>query len=612
MEDKISESNEDNHNLEENNIDDNKQNNNIVNTINSILYNVMEEPGDDTNNTNSNSINFNTNLNLFQFNDDESNEEEVHKNFFLPHVDRSNKRLKTVINFPVNMQNFPIGNINQNNMYNYTMRKPSFGYNNSNNIFNVNNHSSNSIFDANLLRNNNMNNNMNHNMNNNINNNQPFLRNVNTYSKTVVQHYPLNLFNYNFCNNLNSINQNNINNNNLPSNINFNFQQKDLRVKRNEIRRNTYPSFQNFNNIQLFGSYNQNNIIEYLIFQLNKTGKIDNYLYNLIKGKFVTIIKNQRGSKIFQKYLKLTHSDIIHLIFNEIKNNLEELITDPYANYFIKKFFLYLNQKDRIDFIKIIEKSIIKLSMDQIGTFPIQTIIEHVGSKNEKSIIINEIKYKIKELSVDPYGSHVLEKLLSCFEEEYIDFIYQYILEHFLDLSYNSNGISIIKKILTFTHKKNIHDKLKVMIKDNISQLIVHPFGNFVIQVLIDCWSDYRDIINLLEKKFFNLSLEKYASNVVERCIEKDEEILNNYISEIIDSNRIYEVMKSNYGNYVIQKALKLAKGEKKNDLIFNAARLINKLNENKLINKWKSILSPYISELPIEKVKLLNDQKFF
>ena len=106
--------------------------------------------------------------------------------------------------------------------------------------------------------------------------------------------------------------------------------------------------------------------------------------------------------------------------------------------------------------------------------------------------------------------------------------------------------------------------------------------------------------------------MEKYASNVVERCIEKDEEILNNYISEIIDSNRIYEVMKSNYGNYVIQKALKLAKGEKKNDLIFNAARLINKLNENKLINKWKSILSPYISELPIEKVKLLNDQKFF
>ena len=58
---------------------------------------------------------------------------------------------------------------------------------------------------------------------------------------------------------------------------------------------------------------------------------------------------------------------------------------------------------------------------------------------------------------------------------------------------------------------------------------------------------------------FFKLSLEKYASNVIERCIEKDEEILNDYIDEIIKSNAIHEVMKSNYGNYVIQKVLKLA-----------------------------------------------------
>ena len=33
-------------------------------------------------------------------------------------------------------------------------------------------------------------------------------------------------------------------------------------------------------------------------------------------------------------------------------NNLEELFTDPYANYFCKKFFTYLNQKDRIEYLK--------------------------------------------------------------------------------------------------------------------------------------------------------------------------------------------------------------------------------------------------------------------
>ena len=633
----------------------------IENTINEMLDQVMEDPDD-------------TNKNTLQFNDDESNEDDIidakmNHHFFPNHFDRSNKRLKTVINNPVNIPNFPIMNINPYNFNNNfsSIKTPSFGYanyndnggifynkinslNNNNNYIGHGHKSSNNLVNSIYLDQS-----FNNQINNNVNSN--FLRNSNPYSKTVVQHYPINLFNNLSNNNFNRIN--NINNNNFQNNYQNNFQNNlnniqnpnyadnnniknnninnnisEKSYKRKESRRNTFPSFnllmnekiqqdlsiQNYNNNnQMIGNYNpmlyQNNN-EYLIFQLKfnleKTGKIDHYIYGLIKGKFFNIIKNHKGSKIFQKYLKLTHSDILHQIFLELSQNLEDLITDPYANYFCKRFFTYLNQKDRIDFLKGIEKSMVKLSSDSIGTYPIQTIIEHVGSKNEKIIIINALKDNIKELAVDPFGSHVLEKLLTCFEEEYINFIYNYIVDNFLDLANNNNGICIIKKILTFTHKKKLHDKIKAIIKENGLQLISHPYANFVIQIVVDCWSDYKEILVLFDKKYYNLSLEKYASNVVERCIEKDEEILNNYIDEIVDSNKIYEVMRSNYGNYVIQKAIKLSKGENKNKLVFNAAKEINKLNDSKLIIKWKSILSPHINELSSDQINYLNEQKYF
>jgi len=639
----------------------------IENTINEMLDQVMEDPDD----TNSNSNNI---KNTLQFNDDESNEDDIidakmNHHFFPNHFDRSNKRLKTVINNPVNIPNFPIMNINPYNFNNNfsSIKTPSFGYanyndnggifynkinslNNNNNYIGHGHKSSNNLVNSIYLDQS-----FNNQINNNVNSN--FLRNSNPYSKTVVQHYPINLFNNLSNNNFNRIN--NINNNNFQNNYQNNFQNNlnniqnpnyadnnniknnninnnisEKSYKRKESRRNTFPSFnllmnekiqqdlsiQNYNNNnQMIGNYNpmlyQNNN-EYLIFQLKfnleKTGKIDHYIYGLIKGKFFNIIKNHKGSKIFQKYLKLTHSDILHQIFLELSQNLEDLITDPYANYFCKRFFTYLNQKDRIDFLKGIEKSMVKLSSDSIGTYPIQTIIEHVGSKNEKIIIINALKDNIKELAVDPFGSHVLEKLLTCFEEEYINFIYNYIVDNFLDLANNNNGICIIKKILTFTHKKKLHDKIKAIIKENGLQLISHPYANFVIQIVVDCWSDYKEILVLFDKKYYNLSLEKYASNVVERCIEKDEEILNNYIDEIVDSNKIYEVMRSNYGNYVIQKAIKLSKGENKNKLVFNAAKEINKLNDSKLIIKWKSILSPHINELSSDQINYLNEQKYF
>ena len=631
----------------------------LENTITTMLDQVMADPDETTNN--SNNI-----INSLKFNDDESNEDDYfdirmgHHFIKPPCFNRSNKRLKTVINNPVNIQGMPIMNLNQfnfnpnNNMY--TMRAPSFGnmnYTDNSSYSNVNSYNQFNDKSSNGSGNNRKNESH---FNNQMNSNNNFLRNANPYSKTVIHHFPLTFFNAGIGFNINNMQnpkinyENNMNNNTSSNNSNIqnNFNNNQINdssnnnnnpnYKRKDSRRKTYPNFNNNNNEkiqknpknntlvtpnynQIFypnnNNYNQINYnTEYLIFQLKfsleRTGKIDHYIYSLVKGAFINIIKNQKGSKIFQKYLKTTHCDILHQIFLELKPNLEEIITDFYANYFCKRFFTYLNQKDRVEFLLIIEKSMVKLSSDNIGTYPIQTIIEHVGSKNEKTIIINALKDNIKELSVDAFGSHVLEKLLACFEEEYVSFIYDYIVENFIELANNNNGICIVKKLLTFTHKKTLHDKIKIIVEENALQLISHPYGNFVIQVVVECWNDYNDILCLFDKKYFNLSLEKYASNVVERCIEKDEKILNKFIEEITNINRICDVMKSNYGNYVIQKAIKLAQGDYKQKLIYNAAKDINKLNDMKLIKKWKSILSPHIKDLSNEQREALKEQNFF
>ena len=157
---------------------------------------------------------------------------------------------------------------------------------------------------------------------------------------------------------------------------------------------------------------------------LEKNGKLDFHVYKLIKGKFLSIIKNHKGSKIFQKYIKPnnTSDEIIHLLFLELSKDLEEFMTNPYSNYFFKKIFICLNNDDRIYLLKKIEKSIVKLSLDEIGTYPIQTIIEFLNNKIEKMIIITAIKDHIPELIYNQYGSYVIEKLIACMEESEIPF----------------------------------------------------------------------------------------------------------------------------------------------------------------------------------------------
>ncbi len=359
----------------------------------------------------------------------------------------------------------------------------------------------------------------------------------------------------------------------------------------NENDNNSYMYYNN--NI-----FNSNVEIEILLIEvkniLNKLEKIDITIYNKLKGKFELIIRTHKGSRIFQNYLKSTHSDILHQIFLELKNKLPELLKDNYANYFCKKFFNSLNQKDRIEFLTAIQNDLSSLAIDYIATYPIQGIIEQLGSKAEKKIIYMGIKDSINVYCYNVYGTHILEKILSYFEDEFVKEIIDYVYKNFIDLSFHINGICIVKKLLLMTHKKSLHNHIKKIIYDNAMNLIVHQYGNYVIQTIVENWDDneLEDILNLYKNKYIYLSKQKFSSNAVERILEKNKKNLENYINEICNENNIIEIIKNKYGNYVIQKAVKLSTGESREKIVGEINKNINKLEDKKIINKWKTIIS--------------------
>ena len=139
-----------------------------------------------------------------------------------------------------------------------------------------------------------------------------------------------------------------------------------------------------------------------------------------------------------------------------------------------------------------------------------------------------------------------------------------------------------------------MHQKLKKKICENALNLIVHQYGNYVIQVIVENWDDneLEDIIKLYKDKYIYLSKQKYSSNVMERIIEKNKENLEFYINEICTDNNLSEVMQNNYANYVIQKAVKLSSGKSQERLIKDILKNMHKLEDKKIINKWKMIIS--------------------
>jgi hypothetical protein len=69
------------------------------------------------------------------------------------------------------------------------------------------------------------------------------------------------------------------------------------------------------------------------------------------------------------------------------------------------------------------------------------------------------------------------------------------------------------------------------------------------------------DILGQLEGNYRDLSVQKYSSNVVEKCLKyAGEEHRTRIIRELINNAHLDQVMQDPFGNYVIQAALQQSK----------------------------------------------------
>ena len=322
---------------------------------------------------------------------------------------------------------------------------------------------------------------------------------------------------------------------------------------------------------------------------------IDMEDYNKLKGNFLNLITSQNGSRFMQKIYANSDYEVLKKIFNEISSSIADCMIDPYANYFCQKFFGVLKKEERKIFLNSIINKIIDISNSKIGTYPLQAVIAQLDEDEEISLIMNAIHGKIIDLCNNAQGVHVIEKMILCFDETKIQEIYDSIIDNFIQLSTNPNGLFVCKKIIYQSKKEENLLRIREVITKNSMTLIYNQYGNYTIQVAIDTWSrDFsQPIIQSFSSHLINLSCQKYSSNVIEKCIEKsDNKLLGDFIDEISKNSNILALIKNSFGNFVLQKALKLSSGRRKTKLTNSIKKSLDKLSDKKLIKKWKTILS--------------------
>ena len=164
----------------------------------------------------------------------------------------------------------------------------------------------------------------------------------------------------------------------------------------------------------------------------------------------------------------------------------------------------------------------------------------------------------------DQNGNHVIQKAIQCIPPEHISFIINGLMGQIRHLASHTYGCRVIQRLLEHAVEpakskilQELHDCSEVLIHDT--------YGNYVIQHVIQHGEDGDRtlLIDLVLRNLFEYTKDKFASNVVEKCIEfggpeQRDKILASLMArdEKGESPLLLSMMRDQYANYVVRKYL--------------------------------------------------------
>ncbi|OEH79556.1 pumilio-family RNA binding repeat domain-containing protein [Cyclospora cayetanensis] len=271
--------------------------------------------------------------------------------------------------------------------------------------------------------------------------------------------------------------------------------------------------------------------------------------------------KDQGGCRLLQRLLADGTPDEVDRVFNMAFSRLEELMTDAYGNYLFQKLLDVCSDDQLRQLLHAITPHLKDICLDPHGTRTAQKLIEVIcGSRQSPSLtqeLICAFEPLVVDLATDANGNHVIKRFLWCSTRESsacsIDFILKTACDHCVHIATERHGCCVMQRCCEAATGV-LKDQILAEVAANALLLSQDPFGNYVVQHVLrhDHARIGSAIIMQLRGHVRELSEQKFASNVVEKCLLLgDSEQRAQVIGELLeDPQQLQQLVLHAYGNY--------------------------------------------------------------
>ncbi|CAE6518227.1 unnamed protein product [Rhizoctonia solani] len=287
-------------------------------------------------------------------------------------------------------------------------------------------------------------------------------------------------------------------------------------------------------------------------------------------GEIPALCKDQHGCRYLQKKLEEGVPEHRDIIFHETFSLFAELMTDPFGNYLCQKLLEYSTDEQRNMICESVAHDLVGISLNMHGTRAVQKMIDFLSTQRQANpssydaqihSIIMALSMHVVTLIKDLNGNHVIQKCLNRLIPEDNQFIYNAVAAHCVEVATHRHGCCVLQRCIDHASDSQ-RIQLVTEITFNALTLVQDPYGNYVVQYILDL-NDNRFSDAVIRQFIGNvcaLSVQKFSSNVIEKCIRVAEHNTRKMlIEELLNRSRLEKLLRDSFGNYCVQTALDYA-----------------------------------------------------
>ncbi|KAJ5079563.1 hypothetical protein M0811_14432 [Anaeramoeba ignava] len=279
--------------------------------------------------------------------------------------------------------------------------------------------------------------------------------------------------------------------------------------------------------------------------------------------EFIELCKSQFSCRFLQNKIETNSQEFINGLIFLIQNNFIELMVNQFGNYLCQKIFEFCTQEQRTFIISKIAVSIPKVSLNIYGTRAVQKLIDSVTTEDQKKAVLAQIERNTIELINNSNGNHVIQRCLQKFSSAENDKIFSSIINNCVQIATDKYGCCVLQRCFDFASNEQ-RDGLYEKVRENAILLVEDQYANYVVQHILESPNFADSFIPKIIPHFVDLSVQKFSSNVVEKCLKVANNTIKQKLIEQLVSKQenVLKLLHDPYANYVIQTTINVANQE--------------------------------------------------